>query len=405
MKSILQGLLSSIKIRFRKITTKLKMLFKPTTYRTKVLSALQKELQRLLDFKPRNGKDYVQVFSWLVSRRLARMLVLLTGLLSAYYILFINPPSILDGGNGVRTYSYKSIPLKFAKGEVRIKAKSGYIAYEGTVSKGFVTGQGTLFRKSGEIVYTGSFKKNQYNGKGQLYYPGGQQQYDGSFHNNQFNGEGTLYRENGSKEYEGSFAKGKKNGKGTLYDSGDNMIFTGNFSQDELLYSDLLGKSTEEIGKVYTGERKIYTDGQDEFSVALEDIGAVYKGAQDGTALDDSMKVEGIYVLKDRIVMKDKICTSVPELKEVLGEPEYEGNSSVTMAEAVAISYLNEKKDCLFGPVNMDSVREFSDVVTVNDYDPDYVIYLYSYTEDGIQYTFFTDKKDGRIAMYLIEKE
>lgn len=384
---------------------KLKLLFEPTTYKTKALPVFRKELKRLLDIKPRNGKDYVQVFSWMISRRLARLLVLLVGILSAYYILFINPPSILGGGNGVRTYSYKSFPLKFAKGEVRIKAKSGYIAYEGDVSKGFVTGRGTLFRKSGEIVYTGSFKKNQYNGKGQLYYEGGQLQYEGTFHNNRFNGTGTLYRQNGSKEYEGSFAKGMKNGEGTLFDSGDNMIFTGNFSQDELLYSDLLGKSTEEIGEVYTGERKIYTDGQNEFSVALEDIDAVYNGVQDGTALDDSMKVEGIYVLKDRIVMKDQTCTSVLELKEVLGEPEYEGNSSVTMAEAVAISYLNEEKDCLFGPVNMDSVREFSDVVTVNDYDPDYVIYLYSYTADGIRYTFFTDKKDGKIAMYLIEKE
>lgn len=404
MKSVLQGLLASIKAGTQKITTKLKMLFQPATYKNKASSAVRKELQRLLDIKPRDGKDYVPFFAWMISRRLAKMLILLTGILSAYYILFINPPSIF-GGNGIRTYSYNSIPLKFAKGEVRIKAKSGYTAYEGNVSGGFVTGQGTLFRKSGEVVYTGKFRKNKYNGKGQLYYPGGQMKYEGVFSDNRFNGKGTLYRENGSREYEGSFAKGMKNGKGTLFDSGDNQVFTGSFSQDELLYSDLLGKTTKEISEVYTGERKIYTDGLDAFTVALEDIDAVYSGAQDGTALDDSMKVEGIYVLKNKILLKDKICTSVAELKELLGEPEYEGNSSVTLAEAVAISYLNEKEDCLFGPVNMDSEKEFSDVITINDYDPDYVIYLYSYTVDSVRYTFFTDKKNGEISMYLIEKE
>ncbi len=405
MRGILQGLLTNIKARFNKITIKLKMLLSPSVYRTKTLSFFQKHLQRIMNIKPRNSKDYVPVFSWMVSKRLARMIVLLIGIFSAYYILVINPPSIFGGGSGIRTYSYKSLPLKFAKGNVRIKAKSGYTAYEGDVSKGFVTGQGTLFRKSGEIVYTGKFKKNKYNGKGQLYYEGGQLRYEGNFRNNQYSGEGTLYRENGSKAYEGSFTKGMKNGEGTLFDSGDNEIFTGNFSQDELLYGDLLGKTTKDIRKVYKGEQKIYTGGLNEFSVALEDIDAVYSGEQKTAALDDSVKVEGIYVLKDKLLMKDQLCSSILDLKEVLGEPEYEGNSSVTMAEAVAISYLNEKKDCLFGPVNMDSEREFSDVITVNDYDPDYVIYLYSYVEEGIRYTFFTDQKDGKIAMYLIEKE
>ena len=404
MKSILQQLLTTVKTRFSKITTKLKMLFQPAVYKTKVNSVLQKELKKMFDVKPRNSKDYIRVFSWLVSKRLAKMVIFFVGLLSAYYIIFVNP-LFSSGGNGIRTYSYNSLPLKFAKGNVRIKAKSGYVAYEGNVKKGFVTGEGTLFRKSGEIVYSGSFQKNKYNGTGQLYYPGGQMQYDGTFKDNQFDGEGVLYRENGSREYEGSFAKGMKNGEGKLFDSGDNEVFIGNFSQDELLYSDLLGKSTEEIGEVYKGDRKIYTDGQDEFTVSLDDIDAVYSGAQDGAALDDSMKVEGIYVLKNKIYLKDKLCTSIEELNEVLGQPDYEGNSDVNLSEAVAISCLNKKEDSLFGPVDMDSTEEFSDVVTVNDYETDYAIYLYSYNLEGIQYTFFTDAKNGEFSMYLIEKE
>lgn len=405
MKGMLQSLKAAVRSVVRRMRSRVKRLFKPTQQKAKAASAVRNAAKSLLDVKPKNGKDYVSFFAWLVSKPLARLAVLIVGIFSLYYLIFINPPSVFAGKGGIRTYSYNSIPLKFAKGNVRIKARSGYAAYEGNVEKGFVTGKGTLYGKSGGIVYTGDFKKNQYNGEGKLYYPGGQMKYEGNFENNDYSGEGTLYRENGSKEYTGGFSKGMKNGEGKLFDSGDNEIFTGNFSQDELLYSDLLGKTTEEINQVYTGERKLYTDGGDGFAAALEDIDAVYSGAQDGAALDDSMKVEGIYILKDQIYLKDRLCKSVPDLKKTIGEPEYEGNSSVTLPEAVAISYLNEKKNSLFGPVNMDSAKEFSDVITVNDFDPDYLVYLYSYTIDGIRYTFFCSEKDGEFAMYQIEKE
>lgn len=405
MKGILRSFEGSVKSVIRRMRSKVKRLFKPTQQKAKVTSAIRDALKSFIDVRPKNGKDYVGFLAWLVSKPLARLALLLVGVFSLYYLLFINPPSVFKGKGGIRTYSYNSIPLKFAKGNVRIKARSGYVAYEGNVEKGFVTGKGTLYGKSGGVVYTGDFEKNQYSGEGKLYYPGGQMKYEGNFENNNYSGEGTLYRENGSKEYTGGFSKGMKNGEGKLFDSGDNEIFNGNFSQDELLYSDLLGKTTEEINTVYTGERKLYTDGGNGFAASLEDIDAVYSGAQDGAALDDSMKVEGIYILKDQIYLKDQLCKSIPDLKKTIGEPEYEGNSSVILSEAVAISYLNEKKSSLFGPVNMDSTKEFSDVITVNDFDPDYLLYLYSYTIDGIRYTFFCSEKNGEFAMYLIEKE
>lgn len=405
MKRMLQTIETAVKSIFSRTKMKVNRIFRPAEHRTKARMKIREQIKSLFDFKPKNSKDYFGIFAWLVSKPLVRMVVLTAGLLSLYYITIINPLSIFSGTGGLRTYSYRSIPLKFAKGSVRIRARSGYTAYEGNVEKGFVTGKGTLYRKSGEIAYTGSFKKNQYDGEGKLYYPGGQMQYEGEFENNAYSGEGTLYRENGSKEYEGGFSKGKKDGEGKLFDSGDNEVFTGNFSQDELLYSDLLGKTTEEITEVYTGERKLYSEEGGEFAAALEDIDAVYSGAQDGAALDDSMKVDGIYVLKDQIYLKDQVCRSVSDLKELLGEPQYEGNSSVTLAEAVAISYLNEKGNSTLTPVEMDSSKEFSDVITVSDYDPDYLVYLYTYSADGVSYTFFCNEKDGKFAMYLIEKE
>ncbi|MBQ8787126.1 MAG: O-acetylhomoserine aminocarboxypropyltransferase/cysteine synthase, partial [Oscillospiraceae bacterium] len=105
-------------------------------------------------------------------------------------------------------------------------------------------------------------------------------------------------RENGSLEYEGSFLNGMKDGEGTLYGGSSNKIYTGNFSQGNLLYSDLVGKTTAEAGSMYTGEKTVYTD-EEYFVVDMEDIDAVYYGMQNEENLQDAVTVEGVYVLKD----------------------------------------------------------------------------------------------------------
>ena len=362
-----------------------------------------KRIQNLLSIAPKNQTDYLPIFSWLVSKRLAKAAMLSLGLLGLCCFFLLHPPS-RKGAGGTPTYDYNSPLLKFAKGNVRIRAESGYIAYEGNVEQGTVSGKGTLYQPSGEAVYTGEFAENQYEGEGKLYYPGGKLKYQGAFQKNEFNGMGILYRENGSKEYEGEFERGEKHGEGKLFNSGNQEIFSGNFSQDELLYSDFLGKTAEETSQIYQGRRKIYTGAEGEFCVVMEEIDAVYCGALHGAALEGSVQAEGVYVLKKQISIKGKCCTSIPELKALLGEPEYEGNASLTLAEAVAVSYLNEKESSLFGPVDMELANEFSDVAAVEDYDSSYLVYLYYFMEEGIRYTFFGREKDGEFAMYFMEK-
>ena len=369
----------------------------------KKLKKLPEYVSGALDINPRNVQDYVPVLWWMVSRRFLRTAILVIGVLSGLYLLWLHPLAAFGGDT--RTYSYDSLALKFARGRVRIQRASGETAYEGEVDKGSASGKGVLYRKSGDIAYTGMFENNKFEGEGTCYYPGEKVQYEGNFENNLYSGEGVLYRKNGNKEYEGGFVRGKKHGESKLFDSGGNEVFAGTFQEDELLYTSLLGKSTEKLKEIYHGRRKIYTDGTDEFSAALMDIDAVYRGSQDQEALTDGMKVEGIYVLKTGISIRDSYCQSIPELRKLLGEPEYEGNSAVTFAEAVAISYLNEKKDCLFGPVYMELEEQFSDVAAVRSYQSDYLIYLYAYTLEQIRYTFYSDKKNGNISMYLIEKE
>lgn len=404
MEKLFASLAKGLITRIRTAVKRVQRLFSWKLWEREILNRMRALLNSVIGIRPRHKKDYVPVLAWLVSRRLIIAAVTVIGVLSCYYLIFVNPPSIL-GGDGIRTYDYDSVPLRFTNGSVRIRAKSGYIAYEGNVEKGFVQGEGELYDEYGNLVYTGAFEKNKYNGEGTLYYPGGQPEYVGSFVNNLYDGTGSLYRENGSREYEGSFSRGMKEGEGVLYDSGNQAVFTGNFSRDELLYSDLLGKSTEELSEVYTGARKIYTDEQGNFAVSLTDIQAVYAGAEDGAALDDSMTVDGIYVLKDSIRLGEELCEDISDVTKALGAADYEGNSTVKFAEAAAINNLSRGEDTELSDVEWKTAKEYSDVIRVTEYDRECAVYLYSYRNDGLVYTFFCRDRSGGFDMYLIEEE
>lgn len=404
MNKLISSLAQSIITRISTFIKKIQRMFSKQLWEREILNRMRTLLMSVMGIRPRNKKDYIPVLSWLVSRRLVIMLVTVIGVLSCYYLVFVNPPSIL-GGDGIRTYNYNSIPLRFTDGTVRIRAKSGYIAYEGEVEKGFVNGSGSLYDEYGSLVYTGEFEKNKYNGQGTAYYEGGQPKYVGTFTDNLYDGTGILYRENGSQEYEGSFSRGMKEGEGTLYNSGNSAVFTGNFSQDELLYSDLVGKSTEELTEIYTGTRSIYTDAAGDFAVLLEDINAVYAGTQDGAALDDSMAVDGIYVLKNTIRLGNTLCRDISDVITELGTPSYEGNSQLKFSEAAAVNSLARSEDTKLEPVQWQTQQEYSDVVNVTQYDEEASAYLYSFSSDGLIYTFFCGDQSGAFDMYLIEKE
>lgn len=404
MNKLISSLAQSIITRISTFIKKIQRMFSRQIWEREILNKMRALLMSVMGIRPRNKKDYIPVLSWLVSRRLVIMLVTVIGVLSCYYLVFVNPPSIL-GGDGIRTFDYNSIPLRFTDGTVRIRAKAGYIAYEGEVKKGFVSGNGSLYDEYGNLIYTGEFEKNKYNGQGTVYYEGGQPKYIGSFKDNLYDGTGILYRENGSQEYEGSFLRGMKEGEGILYNSGNNAVFTGNFSQDELLYSDLVGKSTEEINEIYTGTRSIYTDAAGDFAVLLEDISAVYSGTQDGTALDDSMMVDSIYVLKNTIRLGNTLCRDISDVITELGTPSYEGNSQLKFAETVAVNSLTRSEDTKLKSVQWQTQQEYSDVINVTQYDEEASAYLYSFSSDGLIYTFFCEDQRGMFDMYVIEKE
>lgn len=405
MKNLFQGFINAIKAKFIPIVTKLKLLTNPTYVKNEILRRLINYFRVLTDVRPKDKHDYYGIFGWLVSKRLAFFIVAFVGLASAYYLTVIHPLSVFTSGeNGVKTYEYNSIPLRFTKGNVRILGKSKYLAYEGNVEKGHVQGNGILYRKDGTKVYEGQFENSKFHGTGTSYYPTEQIQYIGTFQHNLYNGSGKLYRTNGSLEYEGTFLNGMKEGEGSLYDSGNNKVFKGNFAKDQLLYSDFVGKSTSEANGMYIGNKIIYTD-EEYFVVDMADIDAVYYGRQGQENTTDEVMVEGVYILKDAFEYSGKKLKTIAEIQQLMDDPIYEGNSYLTLPEAVAIHVLNLSGSEFYGEAIKDSEELLADAVLVNEYDDDYSVYIYTYVQDGLRYTFFGKDRTGKFAMYLIEKE
>ena len=397
-------LLTSIKAKVTPLVTKVKMWTSWNFIRTNIIAKIRDFFVSLLDVRPRHKKDYYSIFGWLVSRRLAMAVVVAVGVLSLYYLFSACKVLNFDKAEGIKTYDYDSIMLRFADGRVRIRGESGYLAYEGEVKSGSVTGYGTLYNREGVVVYQGYFDKNMYQGNGTRYYDSGTMMYTGNFQNNLFDGTGRLYRENGSLAYEGEFALGKKEGNGKLYDNGSNLVYSGGFSQDELLYGSLLGKKVSEMAHIYTGKRILYEDDRD-FAVILEDIDAMYLGWGDSQSLDDEIAVEQVLVLKSSLGMGGKTFTTIEELKGYFGTEDYEGNSEVTMQEAVAINWMADYRNGSQRKVDMELSSDYDDYFVVEGFDPAYTVYLYSFRKDGLIYTFVCQDSGDTFSFYSIEKD
>lgn len=400
--NLFQTLITTLKSRITPLVTKIRLWTSRNYIRTRLISGIRVFFTSVFHVRPRHKKDYYEILGWLVSKRLAFAIVVVVGVLSIYYLLNVNYVMQSVQTEGIKTYSYNSIQLRFVSGKVRINGKSGYLAYEGDVEKGTVTGFGTLYNPQGNVVYQGNFDKNMYQGTGALYFSDGTLRYSGDFTRNLFDGLGKLYRENGSLAYDGEFALGKKEGRGILYDTGGNQIYNGNFSRDELVYSDLLGKTMSEAAKAYTGARVLYEDDEN-YAVALEDISAMYLGQDNSQTLNGERTVEQVAVLKGSFPAGGAECTTIAELRRYFGPVIYEGNSEVTMLEAVAINRLTSSNRG--AAVEMDTTSVYDDYIQVNDWDNSYVVYLYSFERHGLVYTFICNDRDVGFSFYMIERE
>ncbi len=404
MNDLFNVLISTIKAKITPLWTKLKYWTSWSYIHSRILTKARQLLSGLFSIKPRNKHDYFPILGFLVSRKLAFSVVIIVGLLCLYYLFFINPPSRLVSGmaDGLRVYDYDSIPLRFVNDRVRIRAKSGYTAYEGAVERGYASGYGTLYSQDGQRVYEGQFAQNKYEGTGTLYYPSGQPQYKGAFSENLFEGEGILYRENGTKQYAGTFLNGEEEGAGTLYDGAESPVFSGSFHLGDIVYSQLLGLGADEIAAMYTGERTLYQL-EGETAVMLEEIDAYYMSGAAEDSIEDTLTADRVYVCRDSFRYGDQVIDTINGLTEALGLPSFEGNSYLTFPEAVGISWQQEQGKRLETESGLSAQAPYKEVREVDGFNESGLLYLYVYQKDDLTYTFFCEDKDGGFFLYLIE--
>ncbi|MCR4909348.1 MAG: hypothetical protein K5985_11015 [Lachnospiraceae bacterium] len=399
-------LTSTIKSKFASIVAKVRLWTSWSFVKTRIIGGIRDFFVKLMDVRPKNKNDYYTIFGWMVSKKLAYAIIVFVGVISLWYISVTTQVfSKFAMNGGLRTYAYNNVLLRLAKNRVRIKGKSGYLAYEGEVDKGFVTGAGNLYSPSKVLLYSGAFLKNKYEGEGTQYYDDGTMHYTGTFHENLYEGTGKLYRQDGTEEYEGEFMQGLKEGQGVLYDQGNNKLYEGSFASDDIVYSELLGKGVDEIRAKYLGHQTLYESGdfgQGQMVVVLSDIDALYLSESDDSASDEGAKATAVYVLDDRFRSGSAVAKNVNELKSIFGEPFYEGNSNVILPEAVAINMLNSYKYVLNGSVTMDTDMVYSDDIVVNDFDRGYQVYIYSFKRGGLVYSFVGKDKDGYFEFYYI---
>lgn len=387
------------------IWMKLRMWMSPAFIRTKILSNIRQFFSKLFDVKPRDKRDYYTIFRWMVSKRLAFAVVVIFGVLSALYIAIMLPDNFLKTGNeSVRTYKYRSIPLKFYSGEVKILANDGYLAFSGNVEKGSASGSGTLYDPEGNTVYKGQFANNMYNGSGTLYYPTGTPEYVGIFADNLFNGNGKYYWPSGALAYSGEYQAGVRSGAGVLYDQVGSQIFQGNFLNNEIVYHDFLDRPTTEVSTLYSGDTEIYQS-DEEYCVSMPEIDALYAVKDGSNTLENEWTVDRVYVLKDSIALESGVCYTARQLQAALGKPLYYGSTWVNLPEAVAWNRLAEEQPDVLMPVQVIAEASFENVFSVTDYDRNSEMYLYTFEQDGLLYSFyFTGAGASEFLMYSIEK-
>ncbi|MCR5097318.1 MAG: hypothetical protein K6B14_00050 [Lachnospiraceae bacterium] len=397
-------LVNVFKSRIVPLVTRVKLLLNPRFMVARFTEIIRNLVQNVLNVRPRNKDDYYPIGGWLVAKKLAYAVVIVTGILCIIYI--VSQKDALFPGNSesyIKTYNYNSILLKFAKGKVRIKGKSGWIAYEGNVEDAACNGSGTLMTPEGIVIYEGNFKSSMYEDKGTQYYENGILRYVGDFHENQYNGEGKLYRETGSIEYNGEILRGLKDGEGRLFNTGGEEIYNGQFSQDKILYSSLLGKSSTEMAMIYNGTRKLYEAGNERVRV-MDDIGAMTEEITNSESIESTAMVSAVYVMDNSIRIGSHDYTTFDGIQQALGEPTYVGDSYATLPELMIINRLNEGSDIqvINGTAEITLTDMFDEYSEVEYYDPDYIVYLHSYEKDGLVYNFVSSQDDSTFAFYYI---
>ena len=97
--------------------------------------------------------------------------------------------------------------------------------------------------------------------------------------------------------------------------------------------------------------------------------------------------------------------SKMSELDQLFEEKIYEGNSVVTLAEALGINRLADTQYSPLKKVEMKINESFTDYSYVEDMEENYIVSIDSYYKDGLIYTFVRDLEEEGFLFYTIETD
>lgn len=167
------------------------------------------------------------------------------------------------------------------------------------------------------------------------------------------------------------------------------------------MYAQLLNKTAEEINKIYTGKQRIYTWNENTI-IELEDLAAFYVPKKKENSLEEEARSGMVYVIQDVFVFGNKRIDSLSSLKELLGEPQYEGNTYINMYDAVAVKRCMDYGETITIDFELEYSEIYEEYVQVESFNKEALMYMYMYEIDGINYSFLTEGYSDKFVMYTI---
>lgn len=130
----------------------------------------------------------------------------------------------------------------------------------------------------------------------------------------------------------------------------------------------------------------------------------MYRIDQMQTSVEDEPVISQVYVLNSELIYGQTVISSLNDLTKVMGEPEFQGNTYITLPEAVAVELINQKGNPLNIDTQLETAAVYDEVQTVKSYRTMSEIYLYVYQTDDLIYTFFCEDRNTPFFMYMIEQ-
>ena len=108
--------------------------------------------------------------------------------------------------------------------------------------------------------------------------------------------------------------------------------------------------------------------------------------------------------MDSELVYGQTAISSLDDLTKAMGEPEFQGNTYITLPEAVAVELINQQEEPLEIDAQLETSALYDEVQTVESYQSMLEIYLYVYQTEDLIYTFFCENRDTPFFMYMVEQ-